>query len=96
MTPPLPFDRVGDVQAQGGAVTRANLACSQAWPASNNTGNTGQQHTHTAQADLAGTDELQATNAKLEIDDVVYSIVRAEPHEYLPHVDLELRRVRGG
>lgn len=96
---PLPFSEAADLLAQGGAVVLAGIASSPAWPRGSATTRGGQAYDHEAELEhsAALVDELTATaNRKLRVGGVTYSIVDHEAHEFVPHVVVRLRTVRGG
>lgn len=90
----LPFSERADVLAQGGALV-AVVGSSPAWPSSSSNTRGGKAFDHRAQVELAALEHVTPANRKLRIAGVVYAIVDHEAAEFLPHVELSLRIVRG-
>lgn len=92
---PLPFDKVCDVLAQGGTAVAEGVPCSNPWPVTSRGGDVGQEHDHEAQLPVSAFALVDVANRKLDIEGKRYSITRAYTLEFLPHVQVELRRVSG-
>ena len=90
-----PFDRVAVVRDQGGALI-ATIASSPARPSSSSAGRTGKAYDHTANVPRSALEHVRGLNRKLRVDGVTYAIVDHEPYDFLPHVALRLRVIRGG
>jgi hypothetical protein len=92
----LPFTQSVPLQELGGEEVR-EVRISPLWPGGDPAvTDVGARYDFTAQAELDAVDELQGSNRQIEHDGVVYKIVSAAEHEFLPHVELRLWRVRGG
>lgn len=94
---PLPFDRQASVTDLSGTVISAGVWCSPIWPTEGGPVElpTGVRYDHSAQAERGAFDALAGANRRLVVDGVVYGIAKATRHDYLPHVDLRLLRVKG-
>jgi hypothetical protein len=95
--PMLPYLRKGTLQKQDGTVIALNIPVS-VWPANGVTSRYGEYFDHQAEASPHYVNELVngPANRRLVIDGVKYNIVQATPHDFLPHVELTLRRVKAG
>lgn len=92
----LPFDRTGDVLELGGEVLLADLALAY-WPAEPRETAVGEVYDHEGECDLAGADSLlDENNRQIEVDGKLFTVIRAEPAEFVPHIMLRLRQIRGG
>jgi hypothetical protein len=91
----LPFKDRMDLVANDGTLIEADMPVS-VWPATRSgPGTSGETFDHTGQAPLAKFSLLSAANRRLVSDDGQrYAIVAATPMPFVPHVALELRRVR--
>jgi hypothetical protein len=95
--PPLPFKDVAAVLHGAGDVTVAALACS-LWPLANpRTTAGGETYDWMGEAERAAYDELAKTNRSIKTSEGRYlKIISATPHDFLPHVALQLRETRAG
>ena len=96
MTPPLPFDRTGNVLELGGDVLHEDLPLAY-WPAEPRESSVGEVYDHEGECDLAGADALlDENNRQIEVGNKLFTVIRAEPAEFVPHIMLRLRQIRGG
>lgn len=95
---PLPFSEVANLMGQG-STPILDCSSSPAWPAGSTATRVGQAYDHTAE--LEATTQVIAevvgkSNRKLRIAGVTYSIVDYELNEFVPHLAVRLKVVRGG
>lgn len=92
----LPFDQLASIKSQGNTVLAEDVACRIELASSNSTTN-GVAYDYSGEADVAYADELvNKTNVKMEIGGVTYSVLQAETHDFIPYVELRLKRIRQG
>jgi hypothetical protein len=61
------------------------------WPARQTFGASGRHFDYEGEAPRAYADDLRVRNRQLRIGRKVYKIIEAIPHDFLPHVALELK-----
>lgn len=93
----LPFDKVGDVQRQGGALVRSGVPIA-IWPAGEGAVTpVGEAYDFLAQAAVeAANDLVRQPNRQVVVDGITLKVIWAQRHDHLPHVELRLRELRPG
>lgn len=96
MSSVLPFDKLGTVIELGGDSIMENLPLAY-WPAEPQETTVGEVYDHEGECDLSGADALlDESNRQITVGDKSFAVIRAEIAEYVPHIMLRLRQIRGG
>lgn len=93
----LPFDRTGTVTEMGGVTTILEGLPLAYWPAEPVETSVGEVYDHEGECDISGADALlDENNRQIEVEGKTFTVIRAELAEYVPHIMLRLRQIRGG
>lgn len=93
----LPFDKLGQVVKQGGEVVANDVPLSIWQLTAARQTSAGESYDYTGEADAAFAGELVSrVNRSIVVDGKRLKIISAIAMEYLPHVALELREIKGG
>lgn len=65
------------------------------WPTRSTTTRAGTTYDAIGEAHVDYADELAVANRVLRVDGADYVVVSATPHDFIPHVELRLRRTVG-
>jgi hypothetical protein len=89
----LPFATLGELARLDGTVLVAAMPVT-IWPAGSRVNRAGLHYDHGGDCPLAFFDYVAGANRRLALDGETYAVVDATAHTFLPHVELQLRRMR--
>ena len=92
----LPYTELAEIQNQSGTTLAEDVPVRLEMAGGNAT-RLGQAYDFTCEAHISAEDHLVAqTNRRLVIDGRTFKVLSAEAQHFVPHLELELREVRGG